>query len=404
VFREVREQAARVNVALTYLDARGLPVTPLFSTASGVSLSGQDIADFQTLWNLNEGGPKALAEETGGLVLQTNDMPAGLAQVADEARVTYLLGYEPTNQKRDGRYRRLHVEVRRPGLRVRARAGYFAAAKGTGRRQPEPKPIDRALGGLFDADEIPLRLSVYVMGPTPVQSPVPNVGVEVLLAGELRLDALDAHDAGGRRVAEPKLKLLTSSRTGEAHESEWSLAVTLADSPATPADLWHPFVTRLSVLPGDHRARLAIQSGSLVGSVTVDFIVPPPTDERLSTPILSDRLVASTSDRRVLPIARRDFEAGSTLHCWVELIGAQPDSSGQVRATAAFAARSRDGREWASSPAIAMNVDGGHVTRLLNLPLADAPAGEQELVVSVKDELSGATFEAREPFRVEGRQ
>ena len=54
--------------------------------------------------------------------------------------------------------------------------------------------------------------------------------------------------------------------------------------------------------------------------------------------------------------------------------------------------------------AVAMNVDGGHVTRLLNLPLADAPPGEHELLLRVKDEVSGATFEAREPFRVEGRQ
>jgi VWFA-related protein len=35
VFREVRDHAARANVALTYLDARGLPTAPLFSRRSG---------------------------------------------------------------------------------------------------------------------------------------------------------------------------------------------------------------------------------------------------------------------------------------------------------------------------------------------------------------------------------
>jgi hypothetical protein len=58
-------------------------------------------------------------------VLQTNDLVAGLTQVSDESRVTYLLGYEPTNGKRDGRYRKLGVEVE-AGDQVRARTGYFA--------------------------------------------------------------------------------------------------------------------------------------------------------------------------------------------------------------------------------------------------------------------------------------
>ena len=66
-------------------------------------------------------------------------------------------------------------------------------------------------------------------------------------------------------------------------------------------------------------------------------------------------------------------------------------------------ARSLDGREWASGPPTPMVLDGGRVTRLLDVPLADASPGEQELLLRVKDEVSGATLEAREPFRVEVR-
>ena len=357
------------------------------------------------LWQLNEAGPKVLAEESGGLVLQTNDLVAGLTQVADESRVTYLLGYEPTNGKRDGRYRKLGVEVRRPGLQVRARTGYFAP-KGSVKPAPAPAPdpVERALRDLFDADGIPLRLAAYVMGEAPVQSPLAERGFEVLIAGELRLDALQAEVKDGRRVAEPRLKLLTSSRAGESHESEWSLQVTLGPSlPETGDALWHPFVTRIAMTPGDHRARLVVQSGERLGSVTVDFVVPPIGDERLSTPILSDRLVANASGRRLLPLARRAFDATSVLHSWIELEGAALDTgAGQPRAQAAFVARTLDGREWASGPATAMNVERGLATRLVSIPLGNAPPGEHELVLRVKDEVSGATFEAREPFRVEG--
>jgi VWFA-related protein len=419
VFREVREQAARANVAITFLDARGLSTgVPEFMSAGGTraSVLRQDVGLTIALWRLEDGGSKALAEETGGLVLQTNDLVSGLMKVADESRVTYLLGYEPTNEKRDGRYRRLKVEVRRPGLQVRARSGYFAA-KGSEKPAPKPQPVDRALRDVFDADGIPLRLAVYVMGPAPVQSPVPKTGLEVLIAGEVRLDALESRVKDGRRVAEPKLKLLTGSREGESHESEWTLEVVL--SPAVPPEaveggtgaaasvadgaIWHPFLTRIAMGPGDHRARLVVQSGGRIGSVTRDFIVPSFSEERLSPPILSDRLVAGAADRRVMPLARRDFDATNTLHCWIELHGAAVDpATGQPRATLRFAARSAAGREWASAPASEMKPEANGPTRLVSLPLAQASAGENELVLTVRDEVSGRSFESREPFRVAG--
>jgi hypothetical protein len=143
----------------------------------------------------------------------------------------------------------------------------------------------------------------------------------------------------------------------------------------------------------------------LIGSVTLDFVVPPLTAERLSTPILSDQLVESASDRRLVPIAHRSFGDRATLHCWIELVGAGADpATGQPRASAVFVARALDGREWASGPPTAMKADGGRLTRLLDVPLADASPGEHELLLRLKDEVSGATFEAREPFRVEARQ
>jgi hypothetical protein len=154
--------------------------------------------------------------------------------------------------------------------------------------------------------------------------------------------------------------------------------------------------------PGDHRARLVVESGGRVGSVTADFMVPDFTEERLSTPILSDQLVVGQAERRVMPVVRRDFPASSTLHAWVELHGAAVDSeTGGPRATAGFSVRSADGREWASGAPAAMNLEAGKPTRLVSLPLAEAPPGESEIVVTVRDEVSGRTLEAREPFRVE---
>jgi hypothetical protein len=225
--------------------------------------------------------------------------------------------------------------------------------------------------------------------------------VEVLVAGEVRLDALETRMKDGRRVAEPKLALVVGSRSGEKHESEWTLEIALAHAgeAVTP---WHPFLTRIAMSPGDHRARLVVESGGRVGSVTADFVVPDFTEERLSTPILSDQLVAGEGTRRVMPVVRRSFPASSTLHGWIELLGAARDpGTGEPRATAAFVALSADGREWARGTATAMSLESGKPTRLVSIPLSEAPEGESELVLTVRDEISARTFEAREPFRVE---
>jgi VWFA-related protein len=430
VFREVRQEAARANAAIHFLDPRGLTTGPEFLSAAATTglPEGRDLAMTLALWPLEDGGTKALAEETGGRVLQTNDLVAGLVRVADESRAYYLLGYAPADGKRDGRYRKLHVEVTRRGLEVRARAGYFASGRREKRDRREKEPtsaVSRAMADLFDEGGVPLRLAVYVMGPAALDSPVPKTGVEVLVAGEVRLDALETRVRNGRTVAEPELTLLTGARGGEWHRSEWTLTLDLtprtppgppaaaapaaapaaAAAPASrpaPADAaWHPFLTRIAVEPGEHRARLVVENGTRVGSVTRDFVVPPFTEERLSTPILSDRLLVGGGPRGLMPLVRREFSRDVTLHCWVELHGASRDDvTGLAGAAASFVARSSDGRQWASGPPVEMKTDAGRLVRLVSLPLTDAPLGESEIVLTVRDDVSRSAFEAREPFRV----
>ena len=55
----------------------------------------------------------------------TADVSKTLAEIATEITQQYTLAYYPSNQARDGTYRRIRVEVDRPGARVRARAGYL---------------------------------------------------------------------------------------------------------------------------------------------------------------------------------------------------------------------------------------------------------------------------------------
>jgi Ca-activated chloride channel homolog len=74
---------------------------------------------------------REVAERTGGreyAVRSLNDLSGVYKQVADDLRSQYSIGYYPTNDAHDGRWRKIRVELKRGGM-VRARSGYWAPGK-----------------------------------------------------------------------------------------------------------------------------------------------------------------------------------------------------------------------------------------------------------------------------------
>jgi Ca-activated chloride channel family protein len=70
-----------------------------------------------------------VALATGGRLFPAhslNDLEPVYAQVAEELRSVYSLGYSPGNQEFNGSWRKVEVRVNKPGARVRTRAGYYA--------------------------------------------------------------------------------------------------------------------------------------------------------------------------------------------------------------------------------------------------------------------------------------
>jgi VWFA-related protein len=68
-----------------------------------------------------------LAEETGGfLIANTNDLRAGFERIETDMRNYYMLTYVPSNDAFDGKFRQIGVKVKRPGVSVHSRRGYFA--------------------------------------------------------------------------------------------------------------------------------------------------------------------------------------------------------------------------------------------------------------------------------------
>jgi hypothetical protein len=114
-----------------------------------------------------------MADVTDGLaVVQAGDLSKGMRRIVEDLSSYYLLGYYST-QDLDGKFHRLTVRVKRPGVRVRARVGYLAATRGDEAKAKAAaavvaKPVDvrakaveQSLGTLaVFSRERPLRLHV----------------------------------------------------------------------------------------------------------------------------------------------------------------------------------------------------------------------------------------------------
>lgn len=78
-----------------------------------------------------EGAMKQLTEQTGGRVIRVGDkfekLKQAFDQIALELRSQYSIGYTPTNNKRDGSFRRVEIKAKQD-YRVQARRGYYANA------------------------------------------------------------------------------------------------------------------------------------------------------------------------------------------------------------------------------------------------------------------------------------
>lgn len=72
-------------------------------------------------------GLRRLVESSGGRVLdllRIEEAEAAFREILVELREQYVIGYYPSNARRDGAWHSLRVDVARPGLAARSRAGY----------------------------------------------------------------------------------------------------------------------------------------------------------------------------------------------------------------------------------------------------------------------------------------
>ncbi len=396
--REVERAARQANAVLYFVDARGLSGGPAIHDAEvAQATDGRDMAVMQAAASQESDGSRSLADDTGGFSVQnTNDLTKGFKRIAADSRNHYLLGFSSSNPKRDGKFRKLSVEVRRPGVDVRARKGYYAPsdekeARPLGKDDLAP-PVRRALDSPWGADGIPLRLTSYVLAPTGAKS-------LTLLVAEADPAGVAFESKAGREdgVLET-FAVVTARDSGETFTAERRLDLSLPhDVLARLGTAWLPVMRDFQLPAGVYQARLLVRDPKTgrVGSVRHEFEVPEPAKFHISTPLLTDTLQGDAANPRPTPLARRAFAAGSRLFCAYEVYGL----AAGARVSSGYIVKSAAGATLLSQP-LKPFAEGAPLGQTMVLSLQGVAPGDYEIVLSVRDDGTGEAVQVREAFTV----
>jgi VWFA-related protein len=138
--------AVRANLAIYSVDTRGLEaIGPLGDASKGslrgnAAYSGSAVSNNMNANFATQEVMASLSTDTGGKAFfDSNDFAPAFAQVQRDTSAFYAIGFRSTDPARDGRYRKLQVKVKRSGVKLEYRPGYYAPAdfKHAGREDRE---------------------------------------------------------------------------------------------------------------------------------------------------------------------------------------------------------------------------------------------------------------------------
>jgi VWFA-related protein len=385
--REVYSAANRANTAIYALDPRGLAPFE-YDINEGV---GSRID--RTVLNATMDTLRQLADETDGrAIVNRNDLEGGLRQIVRDTSAYYLVGYNSSRAPSDGKFHEIKVRVKRSGVQVRARKGYWAlTAEETARALAPPKPgPDPAVSKALASVEAPARANLVRtwigMDPsndgrtrvTLVWEPVPPVPGADRRPTPSRVSVLAA---GGDGAAYFRGKVPDEEAAAAAGDSRGGRAV-------------------FDAAPGSLQVRLAVEDagGRTIDSDLLDLQVPDFTAPEVSLSSLEVHRVRNAVDLRTLnadpqpvPVAAREFRRTDRL-----IIRFQATAPGDTSPTSEARLLNRAGQQMATLPVQGVpNVAG---RSQVDLPLAALPTGEY--LVEIKATSAGNETKQLLGFRV----
>lgn len=398
-------QANRNNVAFYTIDARGLH--------SGVLMAAPDAGPPEAQPRARAPFLEELAAETGGLaVAGTNDVRAPLRQVTEDAAAYYLASYTPQNTNWDGRFRKIELRVRRPGVQVQARSGYFALPPGMQALLfPHEVPLLRALSSNPMPKQVNYRAGMLRFGPAPQG--------RVQCAFQIEIP-----------IRELSVRKNEAANTYEVHASFLVFVKDSDGRPVRKATRDVPFSGPLDKLPAfqagdflynDHfplppgryvmESAVADRLGERVGTKRVSFVVPALQEDELSVSSLVLVKRVETSPPEEVRYGEGDDRGPNPLRFRGGMVTPALDDTVRGRlgvyftihapqgaAPAAVIEILQDGAPVSRAEADLVREEGGRFTCLAAVSLENAPAGDYELRVTAMAQ--GKAAAARRGFTI----
>jgi hypothetical protein len=390
-YAELVEVARRANVAMHFIDPRGLePSTDAEGTVAPA-------LGWATERGLAAAGADDVAAATGGRAIVANDPGEGLRRIAAESEAYYLLGYQP--DRTGSGERRVRVRVRGEGLTVRARTRYYAgeaeraeASRAKDEKRPKDETAGRtpeekaAMRAVADTTELPLRLSALFFedngrGQVTTMYPV-----------EIRVPV----DAPAKR----KFRTVAEARPrdgGKAMRDEFETELELRPGTATILSRhWH-------MPPGVWQIRVLVREVATgrIGTALHTFEVPDPKAFRIASPILTTEMEKADGRDRPRVVLARTFRTGSLLYVQYQVHGAKDDPATRLPIVEAGWELRRGEEVVRSAPPTPIRPDwDGRLSRLLGLSLEGLSPGDYALALRARDTVAGASTETVEPFSV----
>lgn len=197
-FRDTTDLLSRAQVAVYPIDARGLVTEPMMNAQNSGGRYARNPANFAKdsvkffQQNSSEHGTmQQMAEDTGGeAFVNTNGLKEAVAKAVEAGSNYYTIAYTPTNQKWNGDYRNIQVELARKGLTLSYRRGYYADDPDRPQHSQETKVEGNGQASSYN----PMRLAMMRGGPEPT---------EIVLATSIRrsTDATEDKPVAGNMPA-----------------------------------------------------------------------------------------------------------------------------------------------------------------------------------------------------------
>ena len=292
---QVVGRALRSRVAVNVVDIRGLH-TVGFEAANNDqvrNLTGEPISqedfnagltmgrEFSNLYRdqtYQRRPLEKLTEETGGVLFtDNNDLVAGLSQISNTQSYYYVLSYASPDQKADGKYHKIRVEVDRPALELSYRRGYFAPRKTLSPEDRKNEDIQLALAAPGNFDQIPLQLDYR-------SSPAQDDRHRLSVFTNVRIEGVPFRQEGERRRNLLHLVLMVYDQDGQQVEgSQKTIELNLSES-SYRSMLQRGFTTRTEweVPAGVYNVKAVVRESQRTRMGSLDETVTLPIPE--STP------------------------------------------------------------------------------------------------------------------------